>query len=375
MALWNAKRAIPKLTNSFGISIYIPAALLIVVSASCFVRGNDNSAFPLAALRYLFWILFAFRAVGIRHTGNAFWGFANSLAILSVLQLIASPALAGMLQAIHETIAGETSTNAVLTSITLGKSFASLTVRNPIELSYIGLALLCVCLADYRRMQGIICALTLVVCGRSNMAMVAAGIVILLDTVVGRASKGSAKLVALILMTLICIFTIYLPRIYLGEGATWEDFITVLSYQRLGMLIAIPQLVAQDGGSILLFGMSTSLQDSVEVLFTSGILPQLFEDGGAIAIFDVIWIGMLVVGGIPFLAAGIILLVDTIRNARRQISLPSARSLYLYGCACVVMSFSSQVLLSRYGLFFLCYFAANFAINENNELPHEYSAS
>ncbi|WP_163277792.1 hypothetical protein, partial [Klebsiella aerogenes] len=88
--------------------------------------------------------------------------------------------------------------------------------------------------------------------------------------------------------------------IYLGEGATWEDFITVLSYQRLGMLIAIPQLVAQDGGSILLFGMSTSLQDSVEVLFTSGILPQLFEDGGAIAIFDVIWIGMLVVGGIPF---------------------------------------------------------------------------
>ncbi|MDP0918975.1 hypothetical protein Q6272_28370, partial [Klebsiella pneumoniae] len=50
VALWNAKRAIPKLTNSFGISIYIPAALLIVVSATCFVRGNDNSAFPLAAL-------------------------------------------------------------------------------------------------------------------------------------------------------------------------------------------------------------------------------------------------------------------------------------------------------------------------------------
>ena len=366
LALWHAKHAIPKITQSFGISIYIPALLLSIVSAVCLARGNDNAAFPLASLRYIFWMLFAFRLAGSHHTSNLFWGSATALAILSVLQLVASPAIAGVLQTIYSTIAGDTSTNAVLTSIALGKVFASLTAKNPIELSYLGLALLCISLSQQRRLYRIISALTLVICGRSNTAIIAAAIVALLDATSGMALKRGAKLAVSALLLLATIFALYLPRIYLGEDSTWEDLITVLSYQRLGMLIAVPELIAQDGGNILLAGMSTSLQDSVDALFASGILPPLFEDGGAIAIFDVVWIGMLVVGGIPFLAAGVILLVNTIRTARRLMPLPSARSLYLYGTACIVMSFSSQILLSRYGLFFLCYFATNLAMHENN---------
>jgi len=198
-----------------------------------------------------------------------------------------------------------------------------------------------------------------VVCGRSNASIIAALIVVLAHVGSKSAiSKKTRNLIVLGGIAFAVVFVAKLPVIYLGEDGNWEDFLLVMSYQRLGMLLAIPDLLDVGGIRLLFGGMPTNLNDLVEGLYAAGLLPEVFADGGAIAVFDVMWFGFLIVGGLPFLLGAVLLLLVGLRCRRRLPAGKEAQALYLYSLAALVLSFSSQILLSRYGLYFLCYFIA-----------------
>jgi hypothetical protein len=81
-------------------------------------------------------------------------------------------------------------------------------------------------------------------------------------------------------------------------------------------------------------------------------------------VFDIMWFGMLLVGGLPFVLGGIALLW-----LRTRVGGPVRRAAQLYALAALLVSFSSQVLLSRYGLFFLCVLLAAAAVERSAQAP------
>lgn len=393
IALASARRGFTMLWQSLGISILVPAVLFAWAAAVSLAQQNGNIAFPLGSLRYLAWCLFTLRLIGGRRpkrgttavagTGlpsNAnkqwVWIICPFIAALAGIQLIFSTQLSPALIAIHNQLVDGESTNAVLTSIALGKAFASLTVRNPIELSYLGLALLCMSLSQRK---GSFCAATaffIVVAGRSNVAIVSALAMILIHISHGRSVARTTRLALLVVLPCILIFfAAFLPDIYLEPGASWDDLLFVLGQQRLGMLIALPDIAVHEGWRLLLFGTSQNLEETVAGLFASVLLPPLFEEGGAIAIFDVMWLGMLVVGGLPFVLGGVILIRASWRAGSRLRSFPEAYALRLYTVSILIMSFSSQVLLSRYSLYFLSFFLANLAARTPRLIEHSPAVS
>lgn len=377
-----ARRGVGILLKTYGWWIAAPAGLYGIALISSLASGSGNHEFMLAAMRYTVWVAFI-AAVLSRPNGYlppasnanekvdpltaALSSISMVIAALSVFQLLFSSVLAPMLQSIHEGFTPTDKTNAVLTSLSLGKGFASLTLRNPIELSYVGLALLCVALTRRTGTYMVAAALIIIVCGRSNTTILAALAVGLVHSLKGKSWLRRFRWpMAFGLAAIAGLFLWFLPEIYLGEGNTWDDFIVVLTYQRLGMLLALPELLSEGGSRLLFGGMPTPLIDLVESLYAAGLLPELFADGGAIAVFDIMWFGFLLVGGLPFVLGGAALIGLGLRPSGRSDSshTPDTAALQLMCVGILVVSFSSQILLSRYGLYFLCYFLAATAVSQ-----------
>ncbi|HEY1395727.1 hypothetical protein [Roseateles sp.] len=369
-----ARRGIRLLLDAYGGWIVAPALLYAIALGTTVLSGSGNHEFILAAMRYTVWVIFVTAALShprrsVPSTGasstfdSALGALALVLAALSVVQLLLSEVLAGPLQTLHEGFTPAEKTNAVLTSISLGKSFASLTLRNPIELSYVGLLILCHALPRRANFLTIAAAWLIILCGRSNTTLLASLAIALVHSL-----QGSDWLrrwrwpIAGILVSVSVVFLWFLPEIYVGPGSNWDDLIVVLSYQRLGMLLALPELLSEGGSRLLIGGMPTPLIDLVETLYNAGLLPELFADGGAIAVFDIMWFGFMLVGGLPFVLGGAVMVGLGLRSPKGARGTPEAASLRLYAVGLVIISFSSQILLSRYGLFFFCYFLADAAV-------------
>lgn len=382
-----ARRGARILLSTYGWWIAAPAVLYGIALLSSVASGSGNHEFMLAAMRYAVWVTFI-ASVLSRPNGHlppattsrekvdpltaALSLITMVIAALSVSQLLFSSAFAPLLQNIHEGFTPAEKTNAVLTSLSLGKDFASLTLRNPIELSYVGLALLCVALTRRTNSYMVAAALIIIVCGRSNTTILAALAVGLVYSLKGKSWLRRFRWpMALGLASIAGLFLWFLPEIYLGEGNTWDDFIVVLTYQRLGMLLALPELLSEGGLRLLYGGMPTPLIDLVESLYVAGLLPELFAEGGAIAVFDIMWFGFLLVGGLPFVLGGAALIGLGLRSSNQidKAQTPDADALHLMCVGIMVVSFSSQILLSRYGLFFLCYFLAAKAVSQWRTTP------
>jgi len=382
-----ARRGVGLLLKTYGWWIAAPAGLYGIALASSLASASGNHEFILAALRYTVWITFIAAALSrshgyppqsttatgeIDHLNSALSFITIVIAALSVFQLLFSSVLAPLLQSIHEGLTPAEKTNAVLTSLSLGKNFASLTLRNPIELSYVGLALMCVALTRHTNSYMVAAALVIIICGRSNTTILAALAVGLVHSLKGRSWLRRFRWpMAFGLASIAGLFLWFLPEIYLGEGNNWDDFIVVLTYQRLGMLLALPELLSEGGSRLLIGGMPTPLIDLVESLYAAGLLPELFADGGAIAVFDIMWFGFLLVGGLPFVLGGAALIGIGLRQSGRNSNhyTPDAAALQLMCIGILVVSFSSQILLSRYGLYFLCYFLAAKAVSQSRVTP------
>jgi hypothetical protein len=148
-----------------------------------------------------------------------------------------------------------------------------------------------------------------------------------------------------------------LPEIYVGPGADFEDLAFTLSQQRGGMIIAAPRVFGEMSMGEVLVGVRRPLEVAVTSLYGSGLLPDIFSDGGFLAVFDVVWVGMLFAGGLLFASAAVAFLVTMWRVALHA---PAAEG---EGCgkfalAMGILSFSSQAFLSRYALYFSCVFVA-----------------
>jgi hypothetical protein len=346
------------LRRAYGLSVLGPAVLYGCALAGILLAGSGNQEFVLASMRYAPWLLFlagvlaaAERVTSLELVIRRLRVVAVALAVLACIQWAASPWLADALGAIHGLIMPEGRTNAVLTSLGLGKSFASLSARSPIELGYVGLIVLVIGLRHRNDPTLVLCGFALIAAGRSNATMLAALLVLTLHaTGQNRWSLTQRLLVAGAgVAGLLACFAL-LPTIYMGAGANWGDVIETLSMQRLGILIALPAIIDDAGFGLLLRGVTIALEPLVETLYQAGLLPELFAEGGAIAVFDVQWFGMLLVGGLPFVAGGAWLLLLAIRRTGAPAS--EAR---LYALAALIISMSSQIMLSRYGLFFLCF--------------------
>lgn len=374
-----AKRGTKTLLGAYGWWILVPAMLYLVSLATSLASGSGNHEFILAALRYTVWVTFVATVLSrpgcflpanqdgsqaIDELSAALSTVTLTLAALAFTQLLLSDALAKSLQTLHEGFTPAEKTNAVLTSLSLGKSFASLTLRNPIELSYVGLLLLCFALTRRTDSPMVPAALLIIVCGRSNTTMLAALAVSMVHSLRGKSWIRRYRWPMVCGLTLVGgLFIWFLPEIYLGPGNNWDDFILVLTYQRLGMLLALPELLSTGGSRLLVGGMPTPLNDLVETLYLAGLLPELFADGGAIAVFDIMWFGFLLVGGLPFVLGGAALIGLGFRGAHSmRPRTPDSATLQLFCVAILVISFSSQILLSRYGLYFLCFFLAADAV-------------
>lgn len=376
-----ARRGVRLLWDAYGWRIFAPAVLYMVSLATSLASSSGNHEFILAALRYTVWVTFVAAILSRpsfypseQHISphqkdrltTALGSVALTLAALSFVQLLFSDALAPFLQTLHEGITPAEKTNAVLTSLSLGKSFASLTLRNPIELSYVGLLLLCFALTRSTDPMMIGSSLIIIVCGRSNTTILAALAVGVVHSMRGKSWIHRYRWQIVIALSLVGgLFVWFLPEIYLGPGNTWDDLIVVLTYQRLGMLLALPELLSEGGARLLVGGMPTPLIDLVESLYLAGLLPELFADGGAIAVFDIMWFGFLLVGGLPFVLGGAVLIAVGFRRKRHHLSNADGATLQLLCVAILVISFSSQILLSRYGLYFLCFFLAANAVRQS----------
>lgn len=375
------RRATRVLKGTYGWWIATPAALYMISLATSLISGSGNHVFMLAALRYTIWVTFIAAVLSrpgaylppatspeakIDRLASAIGYVTLVLATLSITQLLFSDALSATLQSLHEGFTPAGKTNAVLTSLSLGKVFASLTLRNPIELSYIGVALLCFALTRSTNPFMVIGALVIIVCGRSNTTIIATLVICLVHSLKGRSWIRRYRWpVALSLSLVGALFVWVLPEIYLGPGNNWDDFIVVLTHQRLGMLLASPELLSAGGSRLLVGGMPTPLIDLVESLYLAGLLPDLFSDGGAIAVFDIMWFGFLLVGGLPLVLGGVTLIGLGLRRADKGLPpSPDSATLQLLCVGILVISFSSQILLSRYGLYFLCFFLAATAVSQ-----------
>lgn len=359
------------LRSAYGVRFLIPAGLYGLALIGVLVNGSGNQEFVLAALRYLPWLIFCAGCMARHGTGRAMRfpevlvALGLGLAVLAWLQLFASPLLAGPLAEVQRGLMAEGRTNAVLTSIDLGKAFASLTLRNPIELGYVGLFLLCLGCARAAPRSLLWIGLALVVAGRSNTTLVAALSVLTVQSVLDSGLSAARRVLLAVLGGILSIALIWaLPWIYLGAGSDWDQLIETLGMQRLGILLALPAVIDDAGLRILINGLPLALEPLVEDLFAAGLLPDLFADGGAIAVFDIMWFGMLLVGGLPFVLGGVALL-----SLRTPVGGPVRRAAQLYALAALLISFSSQVLLSRYGLFFLCVLLAAAAVERNARTP------
>lgn len=371
-----ARRGVHLLLSAYRAWILLPVALYTIALGTTLLSGSGNQEFILAAMRYAVWVIFVTAVLSLpqwagptqsqraaRSLESTIGVIALAMAALAVVQVVLSDALAGPLQTLHEGFTPAEKTNAVLTSISLGKSFASLTLRNPIELSYVGLLILCYVLPRRVSPITIASAWIIILCGRSNTTLLASLAVALTHSL-----QGSDWLrrwrwpIAASLLSVGAIFVWFLPEIYVGPGSNWDDLIVVLSYQRLGMLLALPELLSEGGARLLVGGMPTPLIDLVDTLYGAGLLPELFADGGAIAVFDIMWFGFMLVGGLPFVLGGAALVSLGFRPPRLSRGEPEAASLRLYAIGLLVISFSSQILLSKYGLYFLCYLLADAAV-------------
>lgn len=346
------------LRKAYGFSFLGPAVLYGWALAGILLAGSGNQDFVLASMRYAPWLLFlaGVLAAAERVTTSdlvirRLRVVAIALAALACLQWAASPWLADALGAIHGSIVPEGRTNAVLTSLGLGKSFASLSARSPIELGYVGLIFLVIGLRNRNDLTLVLCGFALIAAGRSNATLLAALVVLTLHaTGQSRWSTTQRLLVAGAGVAGLLVSLALLPTVYLGAGADWDDVIETLSMQRLGIVIALPAIIDDAGFGLLLRGVTIALEPLVETLYQAGLLPELFAEGGAIAVFDVQWFGMLLVGGLPFVAGGAWLLL----LAMRRTGAPASEA-RLYALAALIISMSSQIMLSRYGLFFLCF--------------------
>jgi len=376
------------LTGLYGASVWLPTVFYGVALLTCLQSGSGNQSFIAAAMRYIVWAVFLAGSMdwlrtsrGASHYGQSrlpipstrdgiLLGVSIALAVTAVCQLLFSEELATWLNTVHTLLTPEGRINAVMTSVGMEKSFASLTLRNPIELGYIGLAFLCMALASGQSTVLVVAGLVLVVCGRSNASIIAS-LVVIIAHVASRSNVSRQKRgwIALAAVAFAAIFIANLPTIYLGEEGNWEDFILVMSYQRLGMLLAVPDLLDVGGIKLLFGGMPTSLSDLVENLYAAGLLPAVFEDGGAIAVFDVMWFGFLIVGGLPFILGAAKLLALGLSGRKLRNLGPAPHALFLYSLAALFLSFSSQILLSRYGLYFLCYFLAAASLSAASNKP------
>lgn len=373
------RQGLSLLLKTYGWLVAAPGILYGIALFTSIIYESGNQEFMLAALRYLLYV--SFISTILLHTKSytsqanidsdevdlltsALGRLALILAILSIFQLAFSDPLSSTLQSIHEGFTPPEKTNAVLTSLSLEKSFASLSLRNPIELSYIGLMILCFALARRTHFYMVAAALAIIICGRSNTTILAALAVMLVHSFKGSSwIRNFRFLIAFLVIITGGLFIWYLPEIYLGSGSNWEDFIVVLTYQRLGMLLALPEMLATGGFGLLISGMPTPLNDLVDSLYSIGLLPELFADGGAIAVFDIMWFGFMMVGGLPFVLGGLALIGLGLKF--RKSPEIEASSLHLYSVGIIIISFSSQILLSRYGLYFFCFLLASLATNIN----------
>lgn len=368
-ALLLFRSAWPELRGAYGLRFLLPAGLYAVALLGVLAGGSGNQEFVLAALRYLPWLIFCtgcMARLGSQRLPDLLVPVGLGLASLALLQMSASPWLAEPLAEVQRGLMAEGRTNAVLTSIDLGKVFASLTLRNPIELGYVGLFLLCLGCARAAPRSLLWVGLALVVAGRSNTTLMAALAVVTVQAVTDSGMSNTRRaLLAAAGAILLAAIVWALPWIYLGEGSDWSHLVETLGMQRLGLVLALPALIDDAGLRIFVNGLPLALEPLVEDLFAAGLLPELFADGGAIAVFDIMWFGMLLVGGLPFVLGGAALLLLRTRGATG----PARRAARLYALAALLVSFSSQVLLSRYGLFFLCVLLAAAAVERNPRVP------
>lgn len=375
-AIFFARAAWSILRGAFNWRFILPAILYSASLVAVLASGSDNQEFILAALRYLPWLIFV--------TGFLGWEAARRratkanpeciislkflepvaavLAVLAAFQWALSPWISESLSDLQKGLMSEGRTNAVMTSIDLGKSFASLTLRNPIELGYIGVFLLCIGAARAGPRSLILTGLTLVAAGRSNTTFLAALSVLTVQAVAdSKMATGRRFMLAVSGLLLLGLAVSSLPWLYLGAGANWDYLIDTLGMQRLGLVIALPALIEESGARMLLSGIPLALEPLVEDLFAAGLLPELFAEGGSIAVFDILWFGMLLVGGLPFVLGGLALLRTC--GPGRGAFQSAAR---LYALAAFIVAFSSQVLLSRYGLYFFCALLAAAAVERNS---------
>src|SRR5207302_10069553 len=98
------------------------------------------------------------------------------LTIGAAIQLTLHEQFDDILRELHESIMAPDRVDGVLTSISLGKVFASLTLRNPLELSFIGLALLVLTLGLDLHFGWSLLALAIVGAGRSNTCVLASSL-------------------------------------------------------------------------------------------------------------------------------------------------------------------------------------------------------
>jgi hypothetical protein len=359
------------LSSAYGPRFLLPAGLYGLALGGVLANGSGNQEFVLAALRYLPWLIFCAGCLA-RHGAGGSIRFpsilsplAVALAALALLQMAVSPWLADALAEVQRGLMAEGRTNAVLTSIELGKTFASLTLRNPIELGYVGLFLLCLGCARAAPRSLMWVGLALVIAGRSNTTLMAALVVVTVQALLDSGMSGARRTALAAVGAIVLAAIVWLlPWIYLGAGADWAHLIETLGMQRLGLLLALPAVMDDAGFRILVNGLPLSLEPLVEDLFAAGLLPELFADGGAIAVFDIMWFGMLLVGGLPFVMGGVALL-----SLQTRAGGPARRAALLYALAALLVSFSSQVLLSRYGLFFLCVLLAAAAVDRSHQQP------
>jgi hypothetical protein len=366
-ALFYFKPAWQVLRSAYGVRFLIPAGLYGLALAGVVLNGSGNQEFVLAALRYLPWLILCAGCIARHSTGRTLRfpailvPLGIGLAVLALLQMSASYWLAGPLAEVHRGLMAEGRLNAVLTSIGLEKVFASLTLRNPIELGYVGLFLFCLGCARAAPRSLLWIGLALVVAGRSNTTLMAAMSVLTVQAVMDSGMSAARRVLLAVLGAILFVALVWaLPRIYLGAGSDWDHLIETLGMQRLGIILALPAVIDDAGLRILVNGLPVALEPLVEDLFAAGLLPELFADGGAIAVFDIMWFGMLLVGGLPFVLGGAALL-----SLRTRVGGPVRRAAQLYALAALLVSFSSQVLLSRYGLFFLCVLLAAAAVERN----------